>query len=120
MIAFYNVNFCCDQLTKNVSKGIMAQKLVTQILGIPSKKCTLVKLSAPFEGNSNKCFSGNFERGIDYHFDAVIPDILVNLPFIGYKPFLDLVAGEHYKSSIIFSINSTFAGETLKFRKFVM
>lgn len=32
------------------------------------KKCTLVKLYA-----NRKCFSGNFQRGVLYHFDAVFP-----------------------------------------------
>lgn len=39
--SIYKVNFCCDQLTKNLSKGIMAKNSVTQISSGPFTKCTL-------------------------------------------------------------------------------
>lgn len=51
----------------------MAKKLVTQISKDSFNKRTLVKLSDPFQRNNSKCFSGNFERGVYYHFDAVFP-----------------------------------------------
>lgn len=39
-----SLDFCCGQLTKNVSKGVLAKNLATQISRDSFLKCTWVKL----------------------------------------------------------------------------
>lgn len=61
---------------------------------------------APFRKNNSKCFSGNFERAVYCHFGAVFPYLPEDhsSEFAIHciqKPFLDLVAGEQHKSSLL-------------------
>lgn len=61
---------------------------------------------APFRKNNSKCFSGNFERAVYCHFGAVFPYLPEDHPsefaiHCIQKPFLDLVAGEQHKSSLL-------------------
>ena len=113
------VNFCCDQLTKNLSKGIMAKKSVTQISRDPFTKCTLPH----FRERTQQELQWKFEKRCSLPCDAVIPSLSGNhssrfATSPDNQPFLDLVIGEQPKSRIRLSSDSTSAREALEFRKF--
>lgn len=71
---------------------------------------------------SKKNNSKSFSRNLKEVFATILTHhsltYQMNLPFTGWKPFLDLVRGEQHKSSILFLCTSTSDGEAVKFRTF--
>lgn len=97
-IDFYKVNFCCDQLTKNVSQGIMIKKSL-KVLGTLLKKHTLVKLPFLRKTTASALVEISHELlTVIYLSEDHSSEFAVHWI---QKPFLNLVTGEQPLTALL-------------------